>query len=169
MALTKSTLPMERPSIAVPFDTLQAFSLSETLSASGYASNVNTQITMGPGRYYGLWALQVSAAAMGSNNEFYQFFLLGSNDPAFGVGNIELLAAHDIAAASALRLLANICAASPSAPDAGYAASAFVKPWTNQVDQYVFEYMQLYCNMGGTSPSVTFSSWVSPFTAGAKI
>jgi hypothetical protein len=169
MSLTKTTLPAIAPTQAVPYDTLQAFALNQTLTASGYATNVNEQITQGPGRFYGLWALQISAMAMGSSNEYYQFFLLGSNDSSFGSGNIDVLQMYDFAATAALRDLATICAASPTVPDAGLTASEIVRPWTNQSDQYVFEYMQLYVSMGGTSPSVTFSSWVCPFTAGAKI
>jgi len=169
MALTKTTLPAIAPSVAVPYDTLQAFALSQTLVATGYASNVNTQITQGPGRFYGLWKLQISALALGSSNEFYQFWLLGSNDVNFANGNTDVLAMYDLAATAALRALATVCAVSPTVPDSGQTASEIVRPWCNQTDQYVFEYMQLYVLMGGTSPSVTFSSWVSPFTAGAKI
>jgi hypothetical protein len=105
----------------------------------------------------------------GSGNEAYQFFLLGSNDPNFSNGNVEVLQIHDLAATSALRDLANICAASPAVPEADVVASLFVKPFVNQLDQYVFQYLQLYCVIAGTAPSVTFSSWVCPFTAGAKI
>ncbi|MDE2040652.1 MAG: hypothetical protein KGJ45_11650 [Elusimicrobia bacterium] len=167
MALTKTTLPGITPTFAVPYDTLQAFCSAQTLTASGYASNLNTQLTMGPGRFNGVWALDVSNVALGSSNEFYQFWLLGSNDAAFANGNIETLAMHDIAATAALRTLANICAVSPTIPEGtGRAGTIFVKPWVNQVGEYVFEYMQLYVLMGGTSPGVTFSSWVSPASMG---
>ena len=161
MALTKTLLPSLAPTIVMPYDTLQAFCLSQVIVATGYASNVNTQLTMGPGRYNGLWAMNVAAVNMGSANEFYQMFLLGSNDPTFTAGNIEILATHDIAATAALRLLATICAVSPTVPDTGLTASVFVKPWCNQIDQYIFEYLQLYVVVGGTSPSITLTSWCS--------
>jgi hypothetical protein len=55
------------------------------------------------GRFQGQWVIQVEAASLASSNEFYQFYLWGSNDAAFGAGNTELLGTFDIAATSALR------------------------------------------------------------------
>jgi len=168
MALTKTTLPAITPTFAVPYDTLQAFCLAQTITASGYASNVNTQLSMGPGRFNGLWAINVTAVNMGSSNEFYGLWLLGSNDVNFANGNTEVLAQFDLAATAALRTLATVCAASPTIPEDATAGTLFVKAWINQVADYVFQYMQLYVLVGGTSPSITFSSWVAPNSA-AKV
>lgn len=164
MALTKTLLPVNAPTNAVPFDAAGSFGLGLTLTASGYAVSQTGFITMGPGRMQGNWRLDISAAAMGSANEFYQFFLLGSNDATFTNGNIDIIGMYDIAATAALRDLPTIAAASPTVPDVGLAASSFVIPFSNQRDQFVYEFINLYCNLGGTSPSVTFSSWCAPWT-----
>lgn len=164
MALVKTTLPGIAPTHVCPYDALNAFALAQTLTATAYASNVNTQLTYGPGRYEGYWRLDITAAYMTGGNEFYQFWLLGSNDPTFTSGNIEVLNVHDIAATAALRVLPTILAVSPAVPDTGLNASSFVMGFSNQKDQYVFEYLQLYVVAGGTTPSVTFSSWVSPWS-----
>lgn len=164
MALTKSLLPALTPTHAVPFDTAQAFALAQTLTASGYATNENTQVTMGPGRMEGYWVLDIAAINIATGDEYYQFFLLGSNDVNFANGNNEILAAHDFAATAALRLLATIPAASPAEPVVGLNATRHAIPFSNLMGDYVFEYLQLYVKMGGTGPSVTFSSWLAPWS-----
>lgn len=170
MALTKTTLPAIAPTHAVPYDVAASFGLGITMTASGYAyptaggATTTNYITMGPGRMEGYWRLDVSAAKVSAGNEFYQFFLLGSNDPAFANGNIDILGMYDIAATAALRDLPTIAAASPAVPDGGLTASSFVIPMSNQRDQFVFEFINLYANIGGTSPTITFSSWVAPWT-----
>lgn len=168
MALTKALLPVNAPTHAVPFDATASFASAATLTASGFVGAANTPIILGPGRFEGYWALDITAADVSSANEAYQFFLLGSNDPVFGNGNNEILAVHDIAATAALRLLPNIAAISPAAPDVGLAGSLFVIPFSTQLDQFVFTYVNLYCNIAGTTPSITFSSWCAPFSGHAS-
>lgn len=168
MALTKALLPVIAPTHATPFDVSLSFAGAATLTASGFATNANAPAIVGPGRFEGYWRLDVSAADVGSGDEAYKFFLLGSNDPVFGNANNEILAVHDIAATAALRLLPAIAAISPTVPDTGLAASSFVIPFSNQLDQFVFTYINLYVLIAGTTPSVTFSSWVSPFTGHAS-
>ena len=164
MALTKTTLPALTPTHAVPYDTAQAFALAQTITATGYATNVNTQVTMGPGRMEGYWALDISNLKVSAGNETYGFYLMGSNDSGWGNGNVELLAAHDFAAASSGRLVPTILAVTPAEPVVGLNATRHAIPFSNQMGDYVFEYMQLYLVLGGTSPTVTFSSWLSPWS-----
>ena len=161
MALTKSTLPGLPPTIASPYDTLQAFALSQTITTSGYANNVNTQLNIGPGRFDGIWTINVTAVYMTSSDESYKLYLLGSNDQAWGSGNIDILAAYDIAATAGLRTLATICAATPAIPPTGLTAMRIVRPFLNQTDAYVFQYQQMYVATAGTTPSITLSSWIS--------
>ena len=169
MALTQPAggLPSITPTIAVPYDVLQAFADSQTLVASGYAGNVNTQVHIGPGRFDGLLALNLSNAKVSTGDEKYAFYLLGSNDPAFGNGNNEILVTHDIAATAALRLLATICAVSPAVPPPGLSASRIVEAVAeHNVSEHTFEYQQLYVLIAGTTPTVTFSAWLSYDTLG---
>jgi hypothetical protein len=160
MALTNNTLPSVLPTRVVPYDSSTAFSKAQTVTASGYVGNINTQVPVLAGRFDGLWAIDVSAATL-SSNQSYQFFLVGSNDAAFTAGNVELLAIHDFAATSALRIFANNAAASSITPPNGQAVLRHVIPFCNQMGAYLFQYLQLYLLVGGTSPSITFSSWLA--------
>ena len=164
MAITNLSVPSNVPTHAVPYDYDQAFSLAQTVTASAWLGNQQTQITMGPGRMEGYWVLDIAALALGSSNETYQFFLCGSNDPNFGNGNVELLAMHDFAPTSALRVLPTILGVSPSDPQTGLNATRHVIPFSNLMGYNLFEYLQLYALIAGTSPSVTLSSWLAPFT-----
>jgi hypothetical protein len=154
-----------------------AFALNETLTASAWlggsisgAGAQNTPISLGVGRNQGLWAINVTAASFASGDEFYQFFLFGSNDPAFGNGNCDLLGAYDIAATAALRLtnskVAGLAALWPGIPAVtpGPTGSTFAIPFSNDRDVFTFQYINMYVAMGGTSPSITFSSWLTPWS-----
>jgi hypothetical protein len=165
VALSKNTLPSITPTWALPFDDATAFAKAQTLTATGYFDNLHQQIDVGPGRFNGLWALDVSAATVADGDQKYQFFLLGSNDANWANGNVELLAVHDIAATAALRLVPTITAVSDAVPSGG-AASRFVMPFSNQKGEYVFRYLRAYCVIAGTTKSVTATTWVTPDTAG---
>ena len=165
MALTKNPLPTIAPTRALPVDMLSAFSLAQVIAASGYLQNANLQVSAGPGRMEGYWVIDILSANMGTGDEFYQFFLLGSNDIAFGNGNVESLAAHDVGAAASVRALPTICAATPTIPDPGLNSTRHVIPFQNQMGSYVFNYLQCYVKMGGTGPTITCSSWLVPTTS----
>ncbi len=164
MAIAQNTLPSIYPEFTLPVDASLQFGSAQTLTASGYVNNVNQQIDVNPGRLSGLLALDITAWATGSANEYYQFYLMGSNDPDFGNGNVELLTAWDIAAASANRMVPTILGPSPTIPPAGRAGALRALPFTTYTyGGYVFQYLQLYCVMGGTDPSITLSAWLVPF------
>lgn len=162
MALTNLSLPATIPERAVPFDAAMAFANPQTLAASGYVNALNTQLDLMPGRYDGYLNLDISAMDLSSGDETYKLLLLGSNDQAWGNGNVEMLAARDFAAATAGRLLGTICPASYSVPMTGRSATKFVIPFTNFMGAYIFRYLQLYALIGGTTPSITLSAWISP-------
>jgi hypothetical protein len=150
----------------MPYDSSTAFSKAQTVTGSGFISgNVNTQVPILSGRFIGFWVIDVSAANMATSDEYYQFALCGSNDAAFTNGNVELLAIHDFAATSALRIIASISSVSPTMPITGSAATRHVIPFCNQMGGFVFQYLQLYLKVGGTGPSITFSSWIVYDTA----
>jgi hypothetical protein len=142
MALTQFALPRNYNTSAAPFDNALAFAVNQTFTASGYVnlqgSNVATDfITPGVSRFQGMWNIDIPTGAnpaFGSSNEFYQLFLLGSNDPNFANGNAEILAVHDLAATAALRLLPNVAAAFPGsypspAFSSGSAGAARSRRW----------------------------------------
>lgn len=164
MALTKNTLPSIGPTRAVPFDALLNFGTQQTLTATGYMAPgaVTSQLAIGPGRFDGYWVVDVSAIDVSSGDETYRLFLLGSNDAAFGNGNVEMLDVIDYSAATAGRLIPTICPPSDAIPETGRFASRKIKLISNQLGAYVFQYFQMYAVIGGTTPSITIDSWISP-------
>ena len=124
MALTANLIPSQVPFYATPFDAQTAFTSAQTLVATGYLNNLNSgQVDLGgsspssaAGRTNGMWVLDITALDFSSNDEIYTFHLVGSNDVAFGNGNVEQLATHNFAATAALRTVATIWGATPTIP-----------------------------------------------------
>ncbi|MGO6665129.1 hypothetical protein [Rhizobium ruizarguesonis] len=156
-----SPLPSVLPHRAVPLDVATAFAAGQTLTASGYVNNTQTQVDIGNGLWEGRLTLELSALDLASSDETYRLMLLGSNDAAFGNGNVEILATQDFAAASAGRLLPTVAPASNSMPPSGRLSGRFVVPVTNLRGQFLFRYLQLYALLGGTTPSITLSAWLA--------
>ncbi|MGO7427066.1 hypothetical protein ACCT09_46835, partial [Rhizobium ruizarguesonis] len=97
-----SPLPSILPHRAVPLDIATAFAVNpQTLTASGYVNSQQAQVDIGNGLWEGRLSLELSALDLSSNDETYRLMLLGSNDAAFGNGNVDILATQDFAAASA--------------------------------------------------------------------
>lgn len=119
MALTANTIPSQITQLPTSWDAMLAFADGQTLTATGYLNTLNSgQLDLGgtagvanpisaAGRTDAIWCLNISAIDVSSSDETYQFGLLGSNDVAFGNGNVELLAFHDFAAAASGRVFAN--------------------------------------------------------------
>jgi hypothetical protein len=163
MAITKNTLPAINPEFILPQDSSLIFATAQTLTATGYINNVNPIIDVGPGRIVSMLAVDATALDLTSGDEFYQFYTLGSNDVAFGNGNVENLMDFDIAAASAGRMVPTIMGASPGIPPTTRAGTLIAKPFTNYTyDRYVFRYLKFYLVTGGTTPSITLSAWIVP-------
>jgi hypothetical protein len=167
MPLTRAPLPINLPTRSAPIDMAATFRLGAApMTVSGWATGAAANyITLPRGRAQGLWMLQVHAADITSGNEAYQFFLHGSNDPTFGVTTSDLLGVYDIAATSLLRL------AQPSGQDTewpgianGTSAAIYALPVGNDNDVFTFEFVNLYVNLLGTTPSITFDSWFSPWS-----
>lgn len=169
MALTNNTLPSVLPTRAVPLDINLLFSQAITFTATGYLNNGSStvQINIGRGRIEGYWVIDLSALDVSSGNETYVLYLLASNDIAFGNGNVEVLASHDWAAATAGRVVPTILGASPTVPIAGTNATRHVIPYSNMMGGFVLQYLQAYLVAGGTTPSMTVTSWITITTGAA--
>ena len=169
MALTANLIPSQSTLYKAPFDALTAFTNAQTITATGYLNNLNSgQIDLGgpnpvtaAGRTEGLWSVDMSTVNMATTDEFYKFCLFGSNDVAFGNGNVELLDFFDIAALSANRQVATILGASPAIPPTGRAATKFQRLVSNQQQEIIYRYLRAYVVVGGTGPSITVTSWFS--------
>jgi len=162
MALTNNALPSIIPHFTLPVDANMQFASAQTLTASGFVNNSNAVLDLQPGRFTGMLALDITALDITSGNETYQLSLLGSNDNTFGNGNVDLLAFHDFAAASAGRIIATLLAASPAVPDVGRAGSIIAIPFTNLMQGFIYRYLKLDAILAGTTPSITLSAWVTP-------
>jgi hypothetical protein len=163
MALTANTLPAIPPGFIVPFDAMLDLSGGvQTLTATGYMGSPNT-VNLPVGRLSGILALDISAIDVSSGDETYKFCLFGSNDVSFGNGNVELLAFHDFAAASAGRQVPTILGASPAMPPVGAAGTLTYVLFSNLMQRIVYQYARGYVVIGGTTPSVSFRAWLSPF------
>lgn len=161
MPLAQSVLPSNVPDWDVPFDVATAFANGQTLAATGYVNAIQAQVDIGVGRWIGKLNIDISAMDLSSVDETYRLFLLGSNDIAFGNGNVEVLASQDWAALTAGRLVPTIAPASVAVPTTGKSSSRFTLPVTNQRGIFVFRYLQLYAVLGGTTPSITLAAWLA--------
>ena len=162
MALTtfQPTLPAIPPLPAISLDaSLQACS-AQVITATGYLNNVNTNINIGAGRVGFFAVLDVSA--LSGTTPSFQFHVFGSNDPAFGNGNVEDLYEFDLAVTGS-RLVATIIGASIAVPDLSRAGTLIIKPgWNYGAGQLTYQYLRLYAVLAGTTPSLTVTSWFAP-------
>lgn len=162
MAITAGTLPSQVPFEAAPFDVNLALSTQpgpQVLTATGYMG-APAQPDIGPGRVEGYWAIDITAIDVVTGDERYDFFLLGSNDVAWGNGNVEMLTMRSFGGATG-RPIATILGASPAIPPFGAAGSLTIVPFSNLSQRIVFRYLRGYLLIAGTTPSVTFHSWIS--------
>lgn len=170
MALTANLIPSQVTTFLSPFDAQLAFTSAQTLTAAGYLNNLNSGLldlggaspSSGAGRTDFIWNVDISAINMATGDESYQLALLGSNDSAFGNGNVELLAFYDLAATAALRTVATICGINPTVPPTGLSGSLLQKPCTNLCLRIYYRYLK--CRLAavvGTGPSITATSWIS--------
>lgn len=169
MALTALAIPSQVVEFPTPFDAMTAFTDTQTLTATGYLNNLNSGLidlggakpVSAVGRTDGIWSMDVTAVDISSGDETYQLALLGSNDSAFGNGNVELLAFYDIAAAASGRVIATLLGATPTIPPTNLGGMIIQKPFTNLCCRIYYRYLKARVIIGGTSPSITLTSWIS--------
>ena len=88
MPLTRAGISVNPPTRSAPIDLAASFRMNgaggAAMPSSGWATGAAANfITLPAGRTQGLWMIQVYSAFI-STNQTYQFYLHGSNDPAFG-------------------------------------------------------------------------------------
>lgn len=169
MALTPNTIPSQVTTFPCPYDAMTAFCNAQQLTATGYFNNLNSgQIDLGgpspvsaAGRTDFIWNIDISVMDFTTTDETYKLCLFGSNDAAFGNGNVELLAFHDFAALAANRQVATILGATPTIPPVNLAGTIVQMPATNLMQRIYYRYLRMYGVLGGTTPIVTATSWIS--------
>ncbi len=158
MAITANLLPAQWPDFTLPVDSSLQFASAQTITGTGYLNNSVAVITVSPGRFDGVLAIDITANTV---TEDIVLALLGSNDANFGNGNNALLCAVDFPTIAADALVPTICGVWPTTP-AGRAGWLRAVPFTNYIGGgYVMQYLKLYCTFVGTG-SLTASAWVVP-------
>lgn len=167
MALTALGIPSQITLYATPLDAMWQFANAQTLTATGAVNNVNSQLDLGSanpqstvGRTEGIWVMDITALTL-SSTQTYQMALIASNDVAFGAGNVELLAFHDFAAAAAGRIITTTLGATPTIPPTNLAGTIIQIPFTNLMQRIYYRFIRCFATLGGTTPSITLSSWIS--------
>jgi hypothetical protein len=169
MALTANLIPSQITEFPCPYDAMNAFCSAQVVVATGFLNNLNSGLidlgggapVSAAGRTDFIWNLLINAVNFGTADESYTFRLLGSNDVAFGNGNVELIAMHDIAATAALRNLTAVLGATPAIPPANMAGTLFQLPATNLMQRIYYRWLKCHMVAVGTGPSVTCTSWIS--------
>jgi hypothetical protein len=172
MALTANLIPSQVVTFPCPYDATLAFAgpaAPQTLVATGYVNALNSgQLDLGgakpqsaAGRTDFIWNMDITAVNMATGDEFYQFFLLGSNDVNFGNGNVDVMDFYDIAAAASGRIIPNLLGATPVIPPVGLGGMLVQSPASNLQCRIYYRYLRLRALMGGTGPSVTVAAWIS--------
>jgi hypothetical protein len=168
MALTALAIPSQINEFPCPFDAMLAFCDTQQLTATGYFNNLNSgQIDLGGnkpvsavGRTDFIWNMDLTVLDETTTDETYKICLFGSNDVAFGNGNVELLALHDFGL-SANRVVATILGTSPAIPATGLAGTLIQIPATNLMQRIYYRYLRMYGVLAGTTPIITATSWIS--------
>jgi hypothetical protein len=169
MALTALAIPSQITTFPCPFDAMGAFTDTQTIATTGYLNNLNSGLidlggakpVSAVGRVDGIWNIDITTIDVSSNDESYWFALLGSNDSAFGNGNVELLAFYDVAAVTAGRVIATLLGASPTMPPTGLGGMIIQKPFTNLSARIYYRYLKARVIIAGTTPNLICSSWIS--------
>jgi hypothetical protein len=168
MALTANAIPSQITTFPCPFDAQLAFCDTQQLTATGYFNNLNSgQIDLGGGKPVSaagrtdfIWNIDISVLDETTTDETYHLHLFGSNDSAFGNGNVELLAFHDFGLA-ANRVVATILGTTPAVPATGLAGTLIQIPCTNLMQRIYYRYLRMYLVAAGTTPILTITSWIS--------
>ncbi len=105
-------------------------------------------LQLGPGRFEGVLIIDVSAIDISSADEVVNLILQGSSAQAFSSN--EILAQYTLGAT----------AARP-----GGAVSSVIGryeiPFITEQHDTVYDWVRLYADVGGTTPSITFKAWIA--------
>lgn len=132
------------------FDALMYFIEDLTLTASDVIQEggVDKVLDVGAGRVDGTMLIDVAALDIASNDELYTFRLQGSNVADFASG-IENLATVDLGATEVRP---------------GGAIDSLIGrrevPFSNAVNAVEYRYLRLNLIISGTTPTITFTSWL---------
>lgn len=155
-------MPFNPPTKVGTFDAATCFTGGTTpqvFTAAGYfqASGAPVTLDVGPGLFDGYWVIDFTSRKQ-TGTEEYTVYLLGSNDPAFGAGNTEMLSVQDFGAVrNAVAPSFNTCGASPAVTS----GEMNYIPVLNFKSGIVYRYIRAGIDVNGTTPSATVNSWLT--------
>ncbi len=105
-------------------------------------------IQLGPGRFEGVLIIDVSAMDVSSADEVYNLILEGASSNAF----------------SATEVLSQYTLGATAVRPHGAATSVIGRyeiPFITEQHDTVYDWVRLYADVGGTTPSITFKAWIA--------
>lgn len=155
--------------MAFPNDRTYSFDINNVLSdnaaaytASGYLQALGADGLLDLGGNQGTSPLQqarieamavfdITAIKTSSGNESYKLLIVGSNDPAFGAGNVTCLAAVELGAVGGADVVNGL------ADPIGRVEVGFC----TQKCQTLYEYVKCYAVIGGTTPTINIQCFIA--------
>lgn len=117
----------------------------------------STTITPQQARIDVMVNIYLTAIYTGGGNK-YIVMVLGSNDPAFGAGNVQMLGGIELGTAANLDVPNGITTPAPSATG----GSQYEIPVAMEQNNVKYEYLALYVVASGATPSITMEAYAAP-------
>jgi hypothetical protein len=114
----------------------------------------STSITPQQPRIDAACVVDVTAITV-SGSDVYKLCLVGSNDPAFGAGNVQLLAEYQLGELANVDWINGFNTAAP----ASIGGSRYEMLFTNEQNNVKYQFVQLY--VAGTFGSITFRAFIA--------
>ncbi len=105
-------------------------------------------IQLGPGRFEGVLIIDVSAIDISSADEVYNLILEGASSNAFSA--TEVLTQYALGA-TAVRPHGAV----------NSVIGRYEIPFITEQHDTVYDWVRLYADVGGTTPSITFKAWIA--------
>lgn len=121
-----------------------------TADGVSQVASANVSKQLGPGRFEGVLIIDVSAIDVSSNDEFYHLVLQGAASGASAFTTKENVAQLTLGAG----------AVRPGAP-INSPIGRYEIPFTTDQHDVVYDWVRLYTDLGGTTPSITFKAWIA--------
>ena len=95
--------------------------------------------------------IDVTAIKTTSGNETYKLLINASNDPAFGAGNVINVGAIELNAAASDDVVNSLTSTT----------GRYEVMFCTQQGGAIYEFLQMYLVLGGTTPSISISAFVA--------
>jgi hypothetical protein len=119
-----------------------------TADGVSQVASANVALQLGPGRFEGVLIIDVSAIDIASTDEVYHLCLQGASSSAF----------------STKQTVAQLSLGATAARPGGAIDSLIGRyevPFYTEVDSVTYDWVRLYTDVGGTTPSITFKAWIA--------